>query len=286
MRKLFNNRIALKQELLFLALAFSIAWSVWIPFLLSGTEGFSPFITLGAWGPSLAAFTILYLRSGKSGVQRLIKKITIWRVLPRWYAVALAMPAAITAGTLATLYLFEPSFTLQKVESALPGGSFLALPFIFLVNILLGGPLAEEFGWRGYLVPRIQARFGAFISGVMVGIIWVLWHAPLFILGSQGSVVGGIPFLWYLPLITGFSVIFVYLYNGTGGSVLLCVLFHASINTFISMISLSDLAHSSFAIAMIFTWISVGIVGFSTKSFSGKASQQRQGKERLYAKRS
>jgi membrane protease YdiL (CAAX protease family) len=187
---------------------------------------------------------------------------------------------------MAALSLLQPGFSPGMIASALPGGSFLSLPVIFLVNVFFGGPLAEEFGWRGYLVPKAQDTLAPFTTGMLVGIIWVVWHAPLFILGSQSSVIGGIPFVWYLPLITGFSVIFVYLYNGSGGSVLLCVLFHASINTFIGMISLADVEQFSFAIAVIFTWISVVIIVFSTKASSEKVEQKIYAQEGLYAERS
>ena len=286
MNKLLKNRISVKEELVFVVLAFGITWLIWIPFLLSGAEGISPLITLGAWGPSLAAFIILYQRNGKPGVRQLVKKVTRWRVSPRWYTVAIVLPAAIATGTTAAMSLLQPGFSPGMVASALPGGSFLSLPVIFLVNVFFGGPLAEEFGWRGYLVPRAQDTLAPFTTGMLVGIIWVVWHTPLFILGSQSSVVGGIPFVWYLPLITGFSVIFVYLFNGTGGSVLLCVLFHASINTFIGMISLADVEQFSFAFAVMFTWISVVIIVFSTKAFSGKVEQNIYAQEGLYAESS
>lgn len=285
MSKLLKSHITVKKVLLFLVLAFGITWSIWIPILLSGAEGFSPVITLGAWGPSLAAFIILYRKSGKPGLKQLLKKVTIWRVPSYWYAVALALPAAIAAGTLTIVNLFQPDLSLGMIESALPGGSLLSLPVIFLVNVFLGGPLAEEFGWRGYFVPTVQARLAPLTTGLFVGIIWVTWHAPLFALGSQSSVVGGIPFLWYLPLISGFSVIFVYLYNGTDGSVLLCVLFHASINTFISMISLANISQYVFAVAVVLTWMSVAILALATRTKFQKSFIASVEKESLHAKR-
>ena len=154
MNKLLKNRISVKEELVFVVLAFGITWLIWIPFLLSGAEGISPLITLGAWGPSRAGFIILYQRNGKPGVRQLVKKVTRWRVSPRWYTVAIVLPAAIAAGTLITVQLYEPDFKFGMVESALPGESFLTLPAIFLVNMFLGGRWLRSSAGAATLFPE------------------------------------------------------------------------------------------------------------------------------------
>ncbi|MFC1651442.1 lysostaphin resistance A-like protein, partial [Candidatus Latescibacterota bacterium] len=106
---------------------------------------------------------------------------------------------------------------------------FLAiLPIIFITTIFIGGPIAEELGWRGYAQPRLQAQLGAGFAGLIIGFVWSLWHLPLFYYFP--SAVGEMPVGHYIPLVSALGVLFAWLYNRTGGSVLLCILLHAGGN--------------------------------------------------------
>ena len=102
-------------------------------------------------------------------------------------------------------------------------------------------PPAEEFGWRGYALDRLQNRFNALLSSVILGLIWGLWHLPLF--GLEGSIQQNVP-IWAFVLGTVlFSVILTWLYNNTGGSILAVILLHTT----------GNLAHYIFP-AMATTW--------------------------------
>ncbi|MFC6723724.1 CPBP family intramembrane glutamic endopeptidase, partial [Halobium palmae] len=82
----------------------------------------------------------------------------------------------------------------------------------------------EEAGWRGYLLPRLQSRWGALTASLLPGVVWFLWHVPLLFL--PGDTNGAMP----LPLMAAFvvasSVMYTWLYNSTGGSVLAVTLLH------------------------------------------------------------
>lgn len=102
------------------------------------------------------------------------------------------------------------------------GGTGAALPGVVLVSLAYAIP--EEAGWRGYLLPRLQARWTALWSSLAVGVAHAAWHLPMFFYrydASPGSVVG-----FALAVLAG-SVVFTHLYNLSGGSVGVGVVFHA-----------------------------------------------------------
>ena len=104
-----------------------------------------------------------------------------------------------------------------------PLGIALLLPLLVLAQ-LPTSPLLEEFGWRGYALPALQWRWTALSSSVALGLIWGLWHLPL-------MVVYGDPFLPYMLLIVPQTIIFTWLVNSAGGSMVIALLYHASLNT-------------------------------------------------------
>jgi membrane protease YdiL (CAAX protease family) len=86
----------------------------------------------------------------------------------------------------------------------------------------------EEVGWRGYALPRLAAYVGLGGASLLIGLIWALWHLPLFVLPDSGST--GQSFLAYLLQVTAMSVVFAFLYWKTDGSLLLVMLLHAAVN--------------------------------------------------------
>lgn len=86
----------------------------------------------------------------------------------------------------------------------------------------------------------MQARMGAGLAGLTIGFIWSLWHLPLFY--YIPSAVADLPIGHYIPLVSALGVLFAWLYNCTGGSVLLCILLHAGVNFSIGVIGVDALA--------------------------------------------
>jgi len=90
------------------------------------------------------------------------------------------------------------------------------------------GHLNEEPGWCGLAQPRLQKKYGSIIASIIIGVIWGLWHAPLYWTGIYS---GGIEeilgrFLWTIPL----AFLFTWAYNRTQGSLLVSILLHTSVN--------------------------------------------------------
>ena len=219
----------LKRRAVFLALfciifPFALFWP-----LLKGDLSDPLFITLCAILAALSAFVLSRLFAGTTGVRDLMASLGKWRVHPAWYAVALmAFPLLIVSSSLLDLIL-----TGQPLSSY--GAGLLSIePFsalvLFCTIFLLGGPLQEEPGWRGFALPRLQGTYNPIIASVILGFLWQLWHIPLYFTGFYpfDAMAIGSRFIWFL---LG-AIVFTWLYNRSGGNLLILVLFHASNDAF------------------------------------------------------
>lgn len=168
--------------------------------------------------PALAA--VIVARSQGSAEQRaLFTRIRQWRVPARWYVVALIVP--VPASYLASV--IEQAF-------GVPG------PITFVRPSLLGAVvfvmvLGEEIGWRGFALPQLRRRFDAVTASVILGLIWAVWHLPLFYMSSMPQY--GSPFSAYVVYTIALSIVFTILADRTSGSVIIATLFHGAVNTFV-----------------------------------------------------
>jgi membrane protease YdiL (CAAX protease family) len=90
---------------------------------------------------------------------------------------------------------------------------------------LFGGPLFEEFGWRGFLQPRLQLRMPAWLAAVVTGVLWSAWHLPLFLVGW-----GGESFMLFLLTLVGVSIVMAFAFNASGQSLVVAILMHSAFN--------------------------------------------------------
>ena len=211
-----------------------ISWTLWSPLYFS--ENINEFWVLpGAWGPSIAAIVLTLVNTGKVGIKKLFKKLLIWRVHFKYYFFSIF--AILIIGLLSVIIyglfggeLPDIAIVLKRMglEAGDLGLALLLLPIFFLINTLLGGPIAEELGWRGYAQGLLQEKYNPNRSGLIIGFLWSMWHLPLFIFLPKA--VGAIPIWAYIPLMTAMGVIFSWLYNNTKGSVLLAILLHGGLN--------------------------------------------------------
>ena len=188
---------------------------------------FPIYITLG-WGFIFASLLMTGLTLGKEAVVALLKRYLHWRVGWKWFLAALLLePAFIILGVYldAVLTRVPPDFS-TVIAYELFGKSanlpLFVLPF-FLVEIIING---EEMGWRGYVLPRLQAKYSALTSTLILGVVWGIWHLPKFL-----SHFDAIAFAWFMLHIMAFAVILTWLYNNTKGSLLMVAICHAISNT-------------------------------------------------------
>lgn len=218
----------------YFAIAFLFAWILEVPLALSA-QGILPFtipkpavaiiIVAATFGPTLGAFVMTGVLEGKAGVVRLLRRYVQWRVGIQWYAfVLLGIPLIIVLGTIVipgALATFQPII----------GSLLIAYPMAFVLTFLLGGPLGEEPGWRGFALPRLQERNGPLWGSVILGVMWALWHFPLFWSGVWTPPT--IPnMIMFIVMITTLTIIMTWVFNHARGSLLITMLMHASFNTF------------------------------------------------------
>lgn len=190
---------------------------------LDGTHGL-----LGAargYGPALAALVAAWVTAGRQGLAEIGARLTRWRLPPLLYATALLLPLLATSVVVAIVALGEP----ERLERAAVNP--LRLVAIFFVFALVDGPLGEEIGWRGFLLPRLLALTRPVTASLLVGVVWYLWHLPLF--AADGSRTLDAAFLWqYLLLNLAYALLHTWLFLRSNGSALLAVLFHTAGNYF------------------------------------------------------
>ena len=222
------------QIIIFFILTFIFSWFPWY-------TGIAPEVM--AMGPSLAAFIIVLIVGGKRGFVDLLRPFGRWKVNWKLWAIALFAPAVLYLAGLGVFLLFggkAPPFIMIREEL-----SMIPLYLVMVVLMPWNGPVGEEFGWRGYALPKLQSIYGALAASLIIGSIWGFWHLPSFF--APSGVVGvltasiGLVFipLYILGTIAN-SIFMTWLYNKSKASALIAgIVFHAAIN-FWAPILLSD----------------------------------------------
>ncbi len=205
---------------LFFLIAFVWSWALWLPEILWGTR-----LYLGPFGPFVAAFALAALYEGRHGVIRLLRRAVDLRFKKAWLVpILLLFPALTGVALLLAVLMGEPAPELPLVSKP------ASILYEFVYMLFLGGPLQEEFGWRGYALDRLQARYTAAKASVILGIVWALWHLPLFFAGEMSIQYKIQNVFTSVILIAFLSILFTWIYNNTGGSILAALLFHTTLN--------------------------------------------------------
>ena len=214
---------------LFILLAFLPA--VILPFVeLPSGVPYELLLILGSWAPNIAALIVLglFLRE-PGGLRRLLAGWLQWRVGVGWY-LTLLIPVGIAA--LAVVGYRLGGGQGDAPAEAVDAGLILGLAVMTWVT----GALGEELGWRGFLLPRLQRWLAAVPASLVVGVLWSLWHLPRWFL--PGRPWETLPFWSFAATALFSSVLYTWLVNGTGGSLLLVSAFHFSVNFANSSISI------------------------------------------------
>jgi len=185
---------------------------------------------LGALSSSLAAIVLVLVEGRKGGLRELLSRFLIWRVGLQWWAIALFFTVI---PSVAALYLFNLLGGPPVDWSGLPP-LYTVVPLFIMLTIAAG--IGEEFGWRGFLLPRLQTRHNALVSSLIIGVMWAIWHIPQFFiegtfqhdLGSQAGLLPAI--LTYSVFVIVSSIQFTWLFNNTRGSVLMAAVMHGASN--------------------------------------------------------
>jgi membrane protease YdiL (CAAX protease family) len=225
--------------LLFAVLMLVFSWALWLPLALApGAGPFKPDTAyrLGTFGPCLAALLVLLLFEGVEGLRALFSRLLLWRVGAGWYLVALLLPAAVSLlltllclvfGGKAPNFADPPIYRVKLTpEWLMQYDAWTLLLPVFLHKLILGEALGVELGWRGFALTRLQQGRSALLASLVLAVLWAVWSLPL-----QAPSSGGGLFLSFLRAllhtIPG-AIVSTWIYNGTGGSLLLMVLYYNS----------------------------------------------------------
>ena len=188
------------------------------------------FTQLGALSASAAGIILAAIEGGRGAVRELLRRVLIWRVGLGWWAFVLFFPLvpAVTALWLA------PQFGLARVDWSTLGPWYELIPPLVILTVFAG--LGEEFGWRGFAVPRLRRRHTALITSLIIGGFHAAWHLPLFLVKGEryhglAQQLGFLPaFLGYAILVLALTVQITWIFINTRGSVLLVAVYHGATN--------------------------------------------------------
>jgi len=253
----------------YLVLTFAWSWACW---------GLSPAVrpqlpwlatllmSAGSFGPSLAAVVVVASTRKWLGLRAWLGRCLRWRIGWAWYAFALLLPLALMSIA-AGLHI-----ALGGVIAASPASGHLLMTVVnFFLILLLGGPVGEEFGWRGYALPVLQERWGWRGASLGLGLVWGLWHLPLFFIA--GSSQAHIPLALFLLSVVAMSVLFAWLVDRAAGSVVAALVLHTAINFWPSVVPVlpTEASHGAY------TWVVAMLVLLALVALGLKAGPSAVG---------
>lgn len=214
----------------YFVLAITFSWSVYIP-LVFQRQGWTntnlPYSLhyLASFGPMLAAILMTAIGSGKAGLSELWSRIIRWRVPWPYAAFAILSPIvlfSIAAVIIRVLQGAWPDMRLLGQANYMPYLGWAVLP-LWLITFGFG----EEIGWRGFALPRMQKTMSVSKATFLLGLMWALWHVPSFFYHETYVSMRWFIFPGFIFGVLCGAVIFTWLYNGSGGSVLMVAIWHA-----------------------------------------------------------
>jgi membrane protease YdiL (CAAX protease family) len=188
----------------------SLSVSPWLVYLLTRLADFAF---------SIAGVVMIATTAGRMGLRQLWQRLTRWRIGWGWYAVGLLPIVLYVVATAVANGFSSTNITLSTITTAL-----FSLHAGFFVSLFLRGALGEELGLRGFALPRLQQRMSPFRASLIIGVLWGAWHLPVLIGRDVLSIVV------FSLLSIGLAMLFTWLFNGSGGSLIPVLLFHASQN--------------------------------------------------------
>ena len=219
------------QILIYLFMTYLFSWIVWGIIYASDRNiishniyknYFPLFIAIGASIPSIMSIIFTGFFNGSAGIKKLLKKITIWKVNPLYYIFILIYTVS---SFFIPLWICNITGSSYNFDISMMFNNILLK---FLIVILLGGPLGEELGWRGFVLPKLQSRLNPIYSSIVLGVFWSCWHLPLFFIHNTSQY--GIPFSMFVIQVICLTIVFTWVYNRTHGSLLMAILLHGVVN--------------------------------------------------------
>jgi uncharacterized protein len=199
----------------FFVLTFAFSWWPSLTYWLTGSGP-----TILGCGPFLGALAVLSVMSGRQGVKALFRSMVKWRVPVRWWALAILGPILLSAlATMLNIALGAPVPTSEELGT----WTNVAPTALAILLIPVIGGAWEEPGWRGFALPRLLAERSPFVASLILGVLWAIWHLPVYLVDDQH---------WSdLVLVVLATIAFTWFFQNALQSVLLAMVVHAVNNT-------------------------------------------------------
>ncbi|TCI43012.1 MULTISPECIES: CPBP family intramembrane glutamic endopeptidase [unclassified Exiguobacterium] len=249
-----------KEVITFIVIAFAFSWLSWWGLYTWTSLPILATVLIGSFGPSVAGSYMAFRENGWSGVQTLLKRGFEWRMAGKYYAF----------GLLLIPFLFVLAYWLTDASGALLlNEPWLVIPY-FLYMLFLGGTVQQEYGWRGYLLDALQLNKTPLQASLFVGVVWAVWHIPLFFMTGTGQ--ASLPFWAYAVAILSFTLIISWLYNVTTMNLWAAFLLHTTFNVSYALVPLIEPGQVSigflyltlllFTTAIVLVWKTHGYLGY------------------------
>lgn len=249
-----------KRLLAFFLIAFGFTWFFWMPDALSkmGAIPASPLTGLGflgAFGPLVSAIVVTAAYERRAGLIALFRRAVDYHFRKRWwFPIMLLLPLFVILAFLMGV----------ATDGVIPPSEVFSNPWIlfpaFFSVLFLSGPFEEEFGWRGYALPRLQAKFSALVSSFILGIVWAVWHFPQFLIPGNG-IFYKTPIWTYVPTVIATTILFTWVYNNTRGSLLAMLLLHTTFNLSFFVFPVLDTSLGYVYVLAVFTVAAIVVTG-------------------------
>jgi membrane protease YdiL (CAAX protease family) len=247
--------------------AYALSWLVWGSVIAEQNDiiGFHLPQGIALWMLLIAVVAVAALTGGMSAIRDLALRVVRWRVGWIWYLIAVGLPLALSLLALGIANLLGQDVPTGVDE---PIGSALGY---FAFGILLFG-LTEELAWRGFVLPRLQTRLTPIAAALILGVLWAIWHTPLFFI--DGSSQQDWPYLGFVVLVVAESVFISWVFNHARGSVLVVALFHAASDASLAWSgTLSGSDVSFWVVVATYLVVAVALIASRPSEWTGAASQ-------------
>ena len=247
----------------FFALTFLVSWWAW-PFYVADLSP-TPFFPCG---PLVAAVVVIGVTEGRRGFRVWAARLLRWRVGWIWWVVAIGTPLAVlaVAATANALVWGAPT----PVLTQLPWASLLLFAALRFIDPL-DGPLGEEPGWRAYAQPELQTRRSPLTATLVLAPVVALWHLPLVTSGMLAPV--------GLPITFAITFVYTWLFNRTGGSALLTIVFHVAQGTFsyavLGFVG-TDAARMDWLVGALWFALAIALVALDRQAWQPKPAPRRE----------
>jgi membrane protease YdiL (CAAX protease family) len=233
------------QVPLFFILAFTLSWFVWGSYIAE-QQGLIPFhlpeASFAYFALTLAVIIMAWAVGGRTEITEIFSHILRWRVGIQWYVVAILTPIFLTLVAAVT-------YQVRSRHNTVGADMTLGAAVIYAFTFGAKAWITEEVAWRGFVLPRLQARYGAVIAGLILGVMWGLWHTPLFFINGTGQ--SHWPYLGFIIFAVAESVLITWVYNKSHQSVLLTAIFHAVTDAALAYSGLITANHDAFWVTVV-----------------------------------